>query len=82
MHVLLLPADGSARACLLSAHALLLPFGHECAAPPLPAQNATYLPDAFPANGPYSPANSPDPTHPVIMQGIRILDRVAIPGSW
>jgi hypothetical protein len=45
-------------------------------------KNATYLPDAFPKRGPYSPANSPDPTHTVIMQGIRILDRVAIPGSW
>lgn len=46
------------------------------------AQNATYLPDAFPKRSPYSPANSPDPTHATIMQGIRILDRVAIPGSW
>ncbi|KAI7836207.1 hypothetical protein COHA_009912 [Chlorella ohadii] len=46
------------------------------------ARNATFLPDAFPDRGPYSPANSPDPTHPVIMQGIRIIDRVAIPGSW
>lgn len=47
-----------------------------------PPQNATYLPDAFPKRGPYSPANSPDIVHPVIMQGIRIIDRVAIPGSW
>ena len=48
----------------------------------LPPQNATFLPDAFPDRGPDSPANHPDPTHPVIMQGIRIIDRVAIPGSW